>query len=157
MENTLGEIFNVQSIKLDLTGDTKETALSELIDLLSVSNPDCDCKELFSTIMEHENKMSMGIGNGVAIPHASCKGIERMKGAIGISKKGIDYNAMDKKPVHVIFLLATNHQSNENYLRNLNLIFRLAASEALGLIRKAKSAEEIHSILSRVKLNTRSY
>jgi mannitol/fructose-specific phosphotransferase system IIA component (Ntr-type) len=94
--------------------------------------------------------MSTGIGNGFAIPHANCKGIGNMTGAIGISSQGIDYGALDKKPVHIIFLLAISEKADENHLHVLNLIFKLAGSEMLTLMKNAKNAEEIHAVLSRI-------
>jgi mannitol/fructose-specific phosphotransferase system IIA component (Ntr-type) len=150
MGRLLSEIFDVRSINMDLNGKTKELALVELIDSISVLNPECDHTELFSAIMEREKKMSTGIGNGIAIPHANCRGVANMTGAIGISSQGIDYGALDKKPDHIIFLLATSEKADENHLHVLNLIFKLAGSETLTLMKNAKNAEEIHAVLSRI-------
>ena len=152
MGKSLSDIFDLISIKLDFDGKTKELALADLIESISVLHPECDRTELFTAIMEREKKMSTGIGNGVAIPHASCRGIVNMSGAIGVSKQGIDYGALDKKPAHVVFLLAINEKADENHLHILNLIFKLAESAELALMKNAKNAEEIHAILSRVHL-----
>ena len=152
MGRSLSDIFDLRSIKLDFDGKTKELALAELTNAISVLHPECDRTELFTAIMEREKKMSTGIGNGVAIPHASCKGIANMCGAIGISKQGIDFEALDKKPVHMVFLLGISEKADENHLRILNLIFKLAESEELAFMKNAKNAEEIHAILSRVHL-----
>ncbi|MCL1813985.1 MAG: PTS sugar transporter subunit IIA [Treponema sp.] len=152
MGKSLSDIFDLRSIKLDFDGKTKELALAELIDSISVLHPECDSKELFTVIMEREKKMSTGIGNGVAIPHAGCKGIANMSGAIGVSKQGIDYGALDQKPVHIVFLFATSEKADENHLRILNLIFKLAMSREFELIKNANNAEEVHAILSRVHL-----
>ena len=152
MGKSLSEIFDIKSIRLDFDGKTKELALADLIDSISVLHPECDRAELFTAIMEREKKMSTGIGNGIAIPHAGCKSIADMGGAIGISKQGIDYGALDQKPVHIVFLFATSEKADENHLRVLNLIFKLATSGEFTLMKNAKSAEEIHAILSRVHL-----
>ena len=152
MGMSLSEIFDLRSIKTDFDGKTKELAIAELIDSISVLHPECNRTELFTAIMERERKMSTGIGNGVAIPHAGCKGIAGMCGAIGVSKQGIDYGALDNRPVQIIFLFATNEKTDENHLRILNQIFKLVQSEGLALIKNAKNAEEIHAILSRVHL-----
>ena len=152
MGKSLSDIFDLRSIKLDFDGKTKELALTELIDSISVLHPECDRKELFTAIMEREKKMSTGIGNGVAIPHTGCKGIANMSGAIGVSKQGIDFGALDQKPVHIVFLFATNEKADENHLRILNLIFKLAMSREFALMKNANNAEEIHAILSQVHL-----
>jgi mannitol/fructose-specific phosphotransferase system IIA component (Ntr-type) len=140
----------VRSISLDFNGKTKELALVELIDSISALNPDCDRTELFTAIMDREKKMSTGIGNGFAIPHANCRSIGNMTGAIGISSQGIDYGALDSKPVHIIFLLAIGEKADENHLHVLNLIFKLAESEMLTRMKNAKNAEEIHTVLSQL-------
>ena len=150
MGKSLSDIFDLRSIKLDFDGKTKELALADLVESISIFHPECDRTELFTAIMEREKKMSTGIGNGIAISHAGCKSIANMGGAIGVSRQGIDFGALDQKPVHIIFLFATNEKADENHLRILNLIFKLAMSEEFAVMKNAKNAEEIHAILSRV-------
>lgn len=150
MGTSIYEIFDLQSINLDLTANTKEEALDELINSIIVLHPEYDRDELLAAVMERESKMSTGIGNGIAIPHAFCTGITGMIGAIGISKLGIDYRALDNKPVQVIFLLVINNNANENHLYALNMINNLAQSEKLALMINANNAEEVHAILSRM-------
>jgi mannitol/fructose-specific phosphotransferase system IIA component (Ntr-type) len=152
MGKSLVEIFDLKSIKLGFKGKTKESALSELIDSILVVHPECNRSELFTAIMEREKKLSTGIGNGIAIPHANCKGIPDMSGAIGVSKKGIDYGALDKKPVHIVFLFVTSEKADENHLRILNVISKLGMSDEFALMKNANNAEQIHAILSRVQL-----
>lgn len=148
---SLSGIFDINSIKNDFDGKTKEMAIAELIDSITVLHPECKRSELFAAIMERERKMTTGIGNGIAIPHANCRGISSMSGAIGISKQGLDYGALDNKPVHIIFLLAATEKADENHLRILNLILKFAQSEAFTIIKNAKTADEIHALLSRVQ------
>ena len=149
MENILKEIFDIRSIKMELNCKTKEDAFTELVGAITAVHPECESALLLKAIEEREKKMSTGITEGVAIPHAFYSGIGSMAGAIGISKHGIDYGALDNKPVHIIFLLASKN-ADEDHLHVLNLIFKLAQSEALELMKKAKSPEEIHAILSHI-------
>ena len=152
MGKSLSDIFDLSSIRLNFDGKSKETVLIELIDSISALHPECSRTELIAAIMEREKKMSTGIGNGIAIPHAGCRGIAYMSGAIGVSKQGIDYGALDQKPVHIVFLFAINEKADENHLHILNLIIKLAMSEEFTFIKNAKNVEEIHAILSRVHL-----
>ena len=152
MGKSLCDIFDIRSIKMDFDGKTKELAFADLIDSISALNPGCNRAELFSAIMERESKMCTGIGNGVAIPHANCKSITNICGAIGISKHGIDYGALDDKPVHIVFLFAISEKPGDEHLHILNQIFKLVQSEELALMKNAKNADEIHAILSRVHL-----
>ncbi|MDR2966003.1 MAG: PTS sugar transporter subunit IIA [Treponema sp.] len=148
MRKSLSEIFNLQSIYFDIDGNSKEGFLAGLVDSFPVFHPEYNRTELFTAVMEREAKMNTGIGNGVAIPRAYCKGIGNMSGAIGISKQGIDYGALDNKPVQIVFLLGMDQKTDANNLYTLNLIFKLAQSEKLALMINAKNAEEIHEILS---------
>ena len=152
MEKSLGDIFDLRSIRLGFDGRTKEKVLLELIESISDLHPECSRNELLAAIMERERKMSTGIGHGVAVPHASCRGITNIAGAIGVSEQGIDYGALDKKPVHIVFLFAISEKVDENHLHILNLIFRLTETEEFASMKNKKSAEEIHAMLSCVHL-----
>ena len=95
--------------------------------------------------------MSTGIASGIAIPHGYCHSINTVIGAVGISHNGIDYDALDNKPVHVVFMLIMGEAAKENNLRILNQVFTLIKSEAFAVVQAAKDTREIHSILSRFR------
>ena len=144
----LSEIFSRQSIILNLNGKFKDEIFTELTRKITDAHPECDETEILEALWERENKMTTGIISGAAIPHALCGKIKSMAGAIGISGSGIDYDALDNKPVYVVFLLIMGDQSRENHLRVLNQIIKLSQSENLELIRNAKNTQDICSILS---------
>ena len=152
MDNFLGRIFDSRAIKLNLDSKTKETAFVELIDGIAAINPECNRTEMLAAICKREEKINTGIGGCVAIPHAYCRGIGRMTGAIGISQDGIDYGALDNKPVNIIFLIGMSEQADENHLRILNILFKLARSDAAALLKNAKNVQDIQEILSRVPI-----
>ena len=128
----------------------------ELIDAITALHPQCNRTEIFAAIRNREEKMNTGVSRGVAIPHAFCRGIANIAGAIGVSPQGIDYGAMDGKPVNVVFLLAINDHAQENHLAILNLVFDLAKSEAVAMMKNAKNADDVYSILSRARYDIRS-
>ena len=148
MRIPLNEIFDPQAIKIDLEGTTKEAVFSELAGTISSVHPECDQTILLDALWERENKLSTGIAPGIAIPHAIYRGIDTVVGAIGVSKSGIEYDALDNKPVHVVFMLAMGERTQENHVRVLNQIFSLVQSEALMQMRKAKTTQDVHAILS---------
>ena len=147
MEQPFRELFDVQSIKLNLDGKTKEAVFTELIDSIAHLHSRCDRAEMLALILDREEKMNTGIGNGVAIPRIHCNGIGHIAGAIGISRQGIDYGAPDNKPVNVVFLLAIDERIKDDHLRVVNQIFRLAQSEALTKIKNAQNEQHIHDFL----------
>jgi mannitol/fructose-specific phosphotransferase system IIA component (Ntr-type) len=149
MRILLSEVFDPRSIRLNLEGKTKEEVFIELAEAITALHPECDRASMLAALWERENKLTTGIVPGVAFPHASCGGINNIAGAIGVSQAGIDYGALDNKPVYVVFMLAISDKTTENHLRILNQLFLLAQSEAIEIIKKAQNVNTVKDILSR--------
>ncbi|MDR0441875.1 MAG: PTS sugar transporter subunit IIA [Treponema sp.] len=145
---SLSEIFDSRSIRLNLESKTKEAVFDELTEAITAVHPECDRSSMIASLWERENKLSTGIASGVAIPHSFCNGMTDIVGAIGVSQSGIDYNALDNKPVYVVFMLIIGGQAHESHLHILNQLFALAQSEGLASIKKAKNAQTVTDILS---------
>ena len=149
MRVTLGEVFDSGTILMNLAGTTKDEVFRELVDAIATVHPECDKPAILAALWEREKKLSTGIVSGVAIPHAVCGGIGTIAGAVGISSAGIEYAALDEKPVHTIFLLVLGEGTKEDHLRILDKIFMLVRTDALALVKNAKTAQEVYEILSR--------
>ena len=147
----LSEVFDPQSILLNLEGKTKEGIFTELSEAICAAHPECDRASMLASLWERENKLSTGIVSGVAIPHSIYGGINNIAGAIGISKTGIDYGALDNEPVYVVFMLVISDKATESHLRILNQIFALSQSEAITIIRNAQNTDVVKDILSGVQ------
>ncbi|OGC76593.1 MAG: hypothetical protein A2Z27_00715 [candidate division Zixibacteria bacterium RBG_16_50_21] len=93
-------------ISFDLKGKTKEQIISELVDLTSRSKLVKDRQELHKAVVEREKLVTTGVGYGVAFPHAKTKAVKGIVVAFGRSKAGVDFEAMDKKPVYLFYLIA---------------------------------------------------
>ena len=85
---------------------TKDDVIKELVEIASESPLVKDHDELLQDIIHRENMVTTGIGYGVAFPHAKTKATKGIVIAFGRSQNGIDFDAMDKKPVYVFFLIA---------------------------------------------------
>ncbi len=149
MRILLNEVFDPRAIKLNLEGKTKEDIFIELAEAIRAVHPECERASMLASLWERENKLSTGIGSGVAIPHTTYGGINNIAGAIGVSKTGIEYGTIDHKPVNVVFMLVISDKATENHLRILNQLFTLAQSEAIAIIREAKNTQIVKDILSR--------
>jgi mannitol/fructose-specific phosphotransferase system IIA component (Ntr-type) len=145
----LHEVFDKRLIKLDLENSDRDAVFSELIDAMADIYPVLDREKVGGVIREREKKLSTAVAPGAAVPHGYYPGLDRVLGAVGISKAGIDYDASDHTPVHVIFLIVMGEPSREKHLRVLSRILSLINSGALPCMLAAKSQEEIHDILSR--------
>jgi len=82
-----------------------------------------EAEQLLETLLTREELGSTGIGKGIGIPHCRSLLIDKLEIAVGRSKNGIDFNAIDKKPVHFLFLIIAPPQDPGNqYLITLGRI-----------------------------------
>lgn len=99
----LREFFAEDAIQLDLAGSSKDDILKELIGLLRLD--DKDEATLFKMLKRRENLGSTGMGRGIAIPHCRSMVVSKLRVAFGRKKAGVDFKALDDKPVHFFFLI----------------------------------------------------
>jgi nitrogen PTS system EIIA component len=99
----LREFFSLDAVELDLKGTTKDDVLKELIGLLKLD--DKSEGMLFKMLKRRENLGSTGIGRGIAIPHCRSLVVNKLRVAFGRKPGGVDFKAMDDKPVHFLFLI----------------------------------------------------
>jgi nitrogen PTS system EIIA component len=99
----LREFFSEDAIKLDIEGTSKDDVLKELISLLKLD--DKSQGMLFKMLKRRENLGSTGIGRGIAIPHCRSLVVQKLRVAFGRKKDGVDFKAIDEKPVNFFFLI----------------------------------------------------
>ena len=121
----LDKVFNPKAVNIDLKSEDKDEVFEELIEELVSVNPSLDRSVALAAVKEREAKMSTGIMSGIAVPHAKTSAVTDVQGAIGISRSGIDYDALDGKPVHLIVLILSGADSTELHLRVLKRLARL--------------------------------
>ena len=99
----LREFFSEDAVKLELEGTTKDDVLKELISLLRLD--DKSEGMLFKMLKRRENLGSTGIGRGIAIPHCRSLVVNKLRVAFGRKTGGVDFKAIDEKPVYFFFLI----------------------------------------------------
>lgn len=119
------ELVSEDLIIAELKGKTKKQVLEEMVNKLTVREAGLDTVELLKVLMEREKLGSTGIGNGIAIPHGKLKGIKALVVAFGKSTRGVDFDSMDGKPVHLFFLLIAPENSAGAHLKALARLSRL--------------------------------
>ena len=99
----LRQFFSEEAVRLELAGGTKDEVLKELIGLLALD----DKAEgmLFKMLKRRENLGSTGIGRSIAIPHCRSLVVNKLRVAFGRKASGLDFRAIDEKPVHFFFLI----------------------------------------------------
>jgi PTS system nitrogen regulatory IIA component len=99
----LKDFFTTDSITLTLRGESKDEVLAELVGLLRMDERSSGT--LLRIIQRRENLGSTGIGRGIAIPHCRSLVVNRLRVAFGHRREGVDYQAVDSKPVCNFFLI----------------------------------------------------
>jgi PTS system nitrogen regulatory IIA component len=111
---------------LFLNSDSREEALNTLIDHVKdasfIKNFDLFKKAVF----DREAIVSTGIGYSVAIPHVKIKEVDEFFIVIGIHQEGVNWDSLDEKPVHLVFLIGgpDNHQQYLKILAKLSLLIK---------------------------------
>ena len=144
----LTEILKPQNIKVPLTASTKAEAIGELVSLLSGNGEVTDAKKVLDSVLEREATRTTGIGNGLAIPHGKCNGTDHLIMAIGRPATPIDFQAIDGRPVNLIWLLTSPPDKTGPHIHALARISRLMTIDRFRqALNEAKTAEEIYDTI----------
>lgn len=143
----LGELLDSRRV-LFLDGDSKEDALRRLVEMAALDPHVRDADELLTAVREREEVMSTAIGLGIAVPHARLRSVDDIVVTVGISRKGVDFQAFDQRPVHVMVLVAAPENGHAAYMRVLARLSRVLKDDAVrdSLI-QARDAEQVARIL----------
>jgi len=111
----LVSLLSKDTVKVPLEAVDKEEAIAELLELLVRTGQVTDRDALLDALYEREDKGSTGIGAGVAIPHAKHDSLQGVAVAVGVSPDGVEFDAADARPVHLVFLVvAEAHNPGPN-------------------------------------------
>ncbi len=135
-------------VLLDLQGEDKAAALDEMLSVLRGTAEISDFDRYVADVWQREKLGSTGIGDGLAFPHARSDAVDRLVIVFGRSKKGIAFDAVDGKPVHLIFLMAAPNADLSTYLKVLARVSLLLRREDVrDALMNAEKAEEVIEIL----------
>ncbi len=125
----LTDFINPDEIRLELTSESKDAALQEMVELLRLERRAQEM--LLSLLRKREELESTGIGSGVAIPHSRSLVVERLRVAFGRKLAGLDFGAVDGEPVRYLFLIvAPPVEVSNQYLPVLGRIAQFCKSAA---------------------------
>ena len=118
-------ILSESHILTDMQSRRKFDAIRELAGVLGQDDAIGDSKRFLANLIRREKQGSTGIGKGVAVPHVHEDSISRQVLAVGISRQGIEFNAIDGEPVHIIALLATPKRHHKQHMGLLAALSRM--------------------------------
>lgn len=145
----LVEFLSPDEVSLELDAGTKDEALRELVGLLGLD--DSSEETLFKLLRKRETLGSTGIGKHVAIPHCRSLVVDRLRVAYGRVPKGLDFDAIDGKPVHHIFLIvAPPVEISNQYLPVLGKIAQFCKEPRnLARLDNVETADEFFEAIER--------
>src|SRR5262245_37261145 len=146
----LGDILSKEQIIPDLQAADRWQAIDELINnLVATGKIKAEHREAITAVVrKRETSMSTGIGFGIGIPHASTDLIYEVVGALGRSKKGVDFNALDNQPVHLVMLFLVPQGQFQKHLHTLaNIAKMLHKKELRQALEDAPDAQAMFEII----------
>ena len=144
----IDDILKKDSIIADLVGTNKEEVLREVTDFLQSQGLIKNKESLLNTLIEREKLGSTGIGENVAIPHGKSDELSKIVTVFARSLKGVDFEALDQKPVHFVCMVIAPSNSTGQHLKTLARISRIFKNQNLrdGIL-KLQNADQIYSLL----------
>jgi len=124
----LSDLLSADSILGTLSATNRKQAL-QVMSEAAAAKLGLDSRIIFDAVMERERLGSTGVGDGVAIPHARLEGLDHVFGLFARLKHPIDFDAIDGRPVDLIFLLLAPATSSAEHLKALARISRVFRRE----------------------------
>ncbi len=146
------DFFHADEVRLELAAATKDEALEEMVQLLKLQPK---AQELLLMLLHRREALgSTGIGSGVAIPHSRSRVVDRLRVAFGRKLAGIDFGAVDGRPVRFLFLIvAPPLEVSNQYLPVLGRIAQFCKSgENLERLSRVRTPEEFLDVLAEAEV-----
>ena len=140
-----------EAITTGLAATTKDGVIREMVENLrragyfKTSEPE----DIVKAILKREMLGSTGIGRGVAIPHAKHASVDRLVGAVAVSRNGVAFDSLDNEPVFVFVMLVSPNDRPGDHLRALENVSRCLRDDAfVKALRNAQDQAAIWDLLT---------
>lgn len=144
----ISDILPLSNILIDVKVNSKRQLLQELAEV-AADSVKADARMVTDSVWERENLGSTGYGGGTAFPHARIDGIEKVTAVFARLAEPTEFDAVDGKPVDLVFLLISPENSGADHLTALAALSRLLKDQDVcEKLRQARSKEEVFAILN---------
>ncbi len=139
--------LTLERVSLQQRVRSKKRALEEVSKLFIRTQQEKTQDEIFDSLLQRERLGSTGVGQGIALPHARIAGVKEALGALIVLEEGAEYDALDRKPVDIIFGLIVPEEATDEHLQILaKLATLLDDADFCGRLRNAKDADQLLQI-----------
>ena len=146
-------LIEKRTVKIPLVAFDKEEALAELVELLVRAGKVRDREAVMLALLEREMRGTTGIGGGVAIPHAKHPGVQGVELAVGVSPRGIEFDAVDGELVHLVFVVvAEDHNPGPNVALLASIGHMMQSRGVYENMISARDADELTEAIRKVQV-----
>jgi len=144
----LTDLVFAEAILPRLAATSRRQVLQAMADALAKASG-AEARPIFEAVLLRERLSGTGMGEGVAIPHAQIKGLQRPLGAFARLDPPHDFGAMDNRPADLVFLLATPAERSADHLKALARVSRFfRKADMRERLRAARGAEELQALFA---------
>jgi PTS system nitrogen regulatory IIA component len=144
----IADLLSLSGVRDDLKAGSKKQALQELSAIAAAQTAQ-DERTVLDVLLARERLGSTGVGAGVAIPHGKLDGLTRLAAVFARLREPIAFDAIDERPVDLVFLLLAPENASTDHLKALALVSRLLRDERVcARLRGADSAEALYAVLT---------
>ncbi len=148
----IGDLISEDLIEPSLKGKDKYQVIEELLDLLVKKGEVKDREKALKDLIEREQYLSTGLEKGLAVPHAKSDAVDKLLVSLGISQRGLDFDSLDGKPAHFIFLVLSPRDISGPHIKILAQITRNFRDGDIGeRLMNARDKKEILEIIKSFK------
>ena len=145
----LTDIIKPANIKVPLAATNKTDAIKELINLLAEHGDVADPAKVLSVVLDREATRTTGIGYGLAIPHGKTAGTNAVTMAIGKCATPIDFQAIDGRPVSIVWLLVSPPDKSVVHIATLARITKLMMKDKFRIeMNRAADADSVLKLIA---------
>ena len=144
----LEKILTPQRCYCQVTGVSKKRLLKTISELIESNLKYLSASDVFDALMAREQLGSTGLGGGVAIPHCRLGTCERIIGALVTLDEAIDFDAVDSKPVDLLFFLIVPEEKTDEHLQALAQVAEMFNDENLCyILRHTFNSDDLYNVV----------
>ncbi len=147
MTPSISEILTLERTQLGAQCSSKKRVIEYVANFLADKIPDAQADDLYEHLIAREKLGSTGIGEGIAIPHSRLSECEDTLGALFILENPIDFDAIDRVPVDIVFVLLVPTEATEQHLQTLSMLAQKFSQQSFrDNLRQAKDSDELYQL-----------
>ena len=148
------DLLSIDSIEIGSSYKDKDELLKNAVKLMCRSGIINNEKEYLNSVLKREKESTTGVGNGIAIPHGRCKAVDKAGLAAIVLNKPVEYEALDNKPVELLFLIAAPEDKGNVHLEILSkLAMMLMDQEFTFKLKNSRTSEEFIRVIDEAEEN----